>query len=55
MTVNSNGRGGELLKEVAAEGPVPILAEGENEVHFACSAPENARARANVTVISRSL
>jgi hypothetical protein len=46
-----SGDGG-LLQEVATEGNVPILAGGENEIHFSCSAPDRINARANVTVIT---
>ena len=46
------GPKGELIDEVIPVGEVPALKEGENKVSFNCKGPEEAGARARVTVIS---
>ncbi len=48
------GRQGELICEVEPQGEVPVLEEGENEVHFACEAGDaRVRPRARVTILTR--
>lgn len=46
-------RSGKLLSDVKPQGPVPVLATGDNLVKFASNSPAGVSARANVTVISR--
>jgi hypothetical protein len=46
------GPQGELLREVASQGEVPVLEPGANEVRFRCDSPAGVRARARVTIIS---
>ena len=46
------GRGGELIREVEVEIPIPILANGENEIAFTCETANNVSARANVMIIT---
>jgi len=43
---------GALIRRIQPRGERPLLASGENQVHFTCKGPEGCRARANVTVIS---
>jgi len=44
---------GVLLTEVKPEGAVPVLAEGNNRVQFACQPIAGLNPRANVTLITR--
>jgi len=46
------GPKGELLREVAPEGDMPVLEAGDNRVEFTCDARGGVSARAYVTVIS---
>jgi len=47
------GRQGEVLAEIAPQGEVPGLEEGEDEVRFVCEAEPDVSARAYVSLISR--
>jgi len=47
------GRDGKLLADVKPQGPVPILAPGDNLLKFAATSPPGISARANVTVIGQ--
>jgi hypothetical protein len=44
--------GGAFLRDCGAEGNVPRLAEGENQIVFACDGPSGYNARALVTTIT---
>ena len=46
-------RTGKLLANVTPQGPVPILAAGDNVLKFNSGSPAGVSARANVTVINR--
>ncbi len=47
------GPKGEALGEVTPQGPVPVLAAGDNKVKFKSGTPAGISARANVTVIGQ--
>jgi hypothetical protein len=47
------GPQGELIRELAPQGEVPSLEEGDNQMEFTCDDSANISARANVTVISK--
>jgi len=46
------GSKGELLKEVTPEGPIPYLANGDNEISFSGVGSKQINSRVQVTVIS---